>query len=229
MIKRMSIYEFRVGFIYPHIINNLECYEYGDIDKIIEKLFGGGKLDEEEIVLCQLGDRYYVKDGMLLFYSIKRFLSDDFRYNGRTFTDIYSDDVVGLENILKSTYIKIRIVEGNEDELLNIINSEKRIYDNILYKKMLSVEDNIEDPNMKWCIFETILLDGGLKPFVVKEFDSKIDAWNYAKENEEDVKNDNNIIVYKIGLLKKIGNKYELEEDCNAIKIYQIINILKEK
>lgn len=230
MIERMSIYEFRQRPIYYHIINNLECWKYDGSEKIIEKLFNGEKLDDDVIILCQCDETYYVKDGKNILYSVKGFMQDVFEYKGEFFTDIYSKDMHGINGILKNAYIKVEIIEGDKNELSRIIDSERKIYDSILYERMLSVEDSLQDTNMRWCILETVLLENeGLKPMVIKDFDSKLEAWNYAKENEEDVRNNDNIIVYKIGLLKKIGNKYELERDSHAIKTYQIIKVMKGK
>lgn len=229
MIERISVYEFMAGNIYGHTIHNLECWKYDEKEQVIEKLFNKINLDKEEIVLYQSGDRYYVKEGMNLFYSLKGFMSNIFTYNGKKFSDMYLRDMTGLEQIFKSVYIKIRIVDGNEDELINILNSEEEIYENILYERMLSVEDNARESNKKWCILETVRPDtGGLKQIVLKEFDSKLEAWNYAKENVENVRNDDNIIVYKIGLVKKIGDEYELES-YGAIKKYESIDVMREK
>ena len=107
--------------------------------------------------------------------------------------------------------------------------AKKEIYDNILYERMLSTEDNIKCSDTIWCILATIRPDtGGLKQIVVKEFGSKLEAWNFAKENEENVRNDRSIIVYKIGLIKKVGDKYELDGN-GSIKKYKSIDIMREK
>lgn len=51
---------------------------------------------------------------------------------------------------------------------------------------------------------------------------------NCYGEYEENVRNDDNIIVYKIGLVKKIGDEYELES-YGAIKKYESIDVMREK